>query len=202
MAITYFVPTTSTPTNRNDYNPQVYINETAKQDGWLTPDEWQADYPDAVVTPTFEEAYAQANSALREKRKKVEYGGVMIEGVKWDSESKDELRINSISKLFENGTLTSYEGWKVADGVYITLTPELLQEAMTAFMLHYSACFAVEAAKISEIEAIVANYQEQLDTAASEGKLDEAKEQKILKEAAEALQNWLDTKLNEGWPGE
>lgn len=112
--------------------------------------------------PTVEEVKRQAITALREKRKAIEYGGVEIDGVKWDSAEKDELRLNSVMKLFESGALASYDGWKVGEGVYITLTPELLQQATLAFMRHYGRCFAVEATKLAEIDAF--NTPEEVET--------------------------------------
>ena len=128
--------------------------------------------PPPPAPPTLEEEKARAVAALREKRKAVEYGGVEIGGVMWDSAEKDELRLNSVMKLFESGTLTSYDGWKVGEGVYITLTPAILQQATMAFMEHYGKCFAVEAAKLAQIDAL---------------------------ESTEAVDAWLATELNQGW---
>lgn len=110
-------------------------------------------------------------SALRSKRKEVEYGGFMLDGQLWDSSEKDELRLNSVGKLFESG-LTEYDGWKVAEGTYITLTPELLQKASFALMTHYSRAFATEAAKLAEIDAL---------------------------KSPEERKKWLENELNRGW---
>lgn len=122
--------------------------------------------------PPLGEVKERAVATLREKRKAVEYGGVEIGGVRWDSAEKDELRLNSVMKLFESGALASYEGWKIGEGMYITLTPELLQQASRAFMQHYGRCFAVEAAKLAKINAL---------------------------ETVEAVEAWLATELNTGW---
>ena len=114
-----------------------------------------------------------ARQELKDYRKQIEYGGFMLNGQRWDSEQKDELRLNSAGKIFEAG-LPEYPGWKIADGVYITLTPQLLQQATLAFMQHTGAAFALEAAKLAEIEAL---------------------------ESSEAVLACLETEMKEGWPG-
>jgi hypothetical protein len=68
--------------------------------------------------------------------------------------------------------IPQYEGWKISEGVYITLTPELVQRAAMAFMQHYGKAFQVEAAKLAEIEAL---------------------------EDANAVETWLATELNQDW---
>ena len=60
----------------------------------------------------------------------------------------------------------------MSDGVYVTLTPELLQAASVALMQHYGMVFAVEAAKLAEIDAL---------TTAGE------------------VEAWLETELEKGW---
>ena len=121
--------------------------------------------------PTLEEAKNKAHAALRAKRREIEYGGIYVNGQKWDSEEKDELRLNSVAKLFETG-IPAYEGWKISEGVYITLTPNVLSQAALALMQHYGNAFAVEAAKLAEINAL---------------------------ESVEAVETWLETDLNQGW---
>ena len=123
--------------------------------------------------PSLDEAKKQARQELKAYRQQVEYGGFILNGQRWDSEQKDELRLNSAYKVFEAG-LTEYPGWKIADGVYVTLTPQLLQAATMAFMQHTGAAFALEAAKLAEIEAL---------------------------ESSEAVLACLETEMKEGWPG-
>ena len=121
--------------------------------------------------PSLEEAQGKARDALREKRKAVEYGGFDLDGQHWDSAEKDELRLNSVTRIFESG-VPQYEGWKISEGVYITLTPELVQRAAMAFMQHYGRAFALEAAKLEEINTL---------------------------ETVEAVDTWLEAELNQGW---
>lgn len=55
MTITYFVPTTDTPTGMDDYSPQVWADGTVKEIGWLTLDELLTLYPENTPAPTLEE---------------------------------------------------------------------------------------------------------------------------------------------------
>ena len=112
-----------------------------------------------------------ASQELKDYRKQVEYGGFMLNGQRWDSEEKDELRLNSISKMFENG-LSEYPGWKISDGVYITLTATILGQALMSFMSHVGNAFAVEATKLGEINALT---------------------------TSEAVTNWLKNDMKVGW---
>ena len=123
------------------------------------------------LPPTVEQSKSEAKTQLKAYRQQVEYGGFMLNGVKWDSEQKDELRLNSAYKIFEAG-VPEYPGWKVSDGVYITLTPALLQAATMGLMQHYGHAFAVEAAKIAEIDALTTTAD---------------------------VEAWLETELEEGW---
>lgn len=118
--------------------------------------------PDGFSTskplPSLEDAKKQARQELKDYRKQIEYGGFMLNGQRWDSEEKDEMRLNSIGRLFDNG-LTEYPGWKLSDGVYITITPEILGQVIVAFAQHTGHAFAVEATKITEINNLTTNEQ-------------------------------------------
>ena len=125
----------------------------------------------AAPDKPLEVAKSEAKTQLKAYRQQVEYGGFMLNGVKWDSEQKDELRLNSAYKIFEAG-VPEYPGWKVSDGVYVTLTPELLQAASLGLMQHYGRAFYVEALKITQIDAL---------------------------NSVEEVAVWLETQLKEGW---
>lgn len=142
---------------------------------------WEAETAarDALRRPSPAEARVAAFSALREKRKSVEYGGFAFQGQRWDSEEKDELRLNSALKMFDMTGMEAFPGWKVAEGVYITATLELLQGAALSMMQHYAGAFAVEAAKTAELEAL----------AAAEGA------------TAADIEAWIAGAMREGWPG-
>ncbi len=128
-------------------------------------------WSDTLPPPSLEEVKEQAREALKAYRQQVEYNGFTLNGQHWDSEQKDELRLNSAYKLFEAG-LTEYPGWKIGDGVYITLTLQILKDASMAFMQHAGNAFAVELAKQAEIAAL---------------------------ETREDVLAWIDTELEKGW---
>lgn len=129
--------------------------------------------PEPEPEPTLEEARAAAAAALREKRKAVEYGGFVFDGQVWDSTEKDELRLNSMMKMFEITGQLEFPGWKVSDGVYITLTKNMAMGAAMGLMQHYAECFRVEAVKLSQLEGLG---------------------------SVEAINMWLGF-LDNGWPG-
>ena len=147
-------------------------------DSWDTPARHMTEFgplpENALLVPPskpLEVAKTEAKDRLKAYRQSVEYGGFMLNGQRWDSEQKDELRLNSAYKLFESG-LSEYQGWKVSDGVYVTLTPELLQAASLGLMQHYGRAFYVEALKITQIDAL---------------------------NSVEEVAVWLETQLKEGW---
>lgn len=146
------------------------------QDAYIKPGltEITKDEATGLLKPlhTLEEAVNDAKQALRSKRKQIEYGGFEFQGQTWDSSEKDELRLNSMLKMFEMTGLEEFPGWKVAEGVYITATPEIIQGAAVALMTHYARAFAVEAEKLAEIEAL---------------------------ETTEEVAAWLATELESGW---
>ena len=121
---------------------------TVKKWGPL-PEGWS----ESAFPSNLEEAKNKARADLKIYRQQIEYGGFMLDGKKWDSEQKDELRLNSAFKMFEAG-LKEYSGWKISEGKYIILTPEILQGASLALMQHYSHVFSIEASKSAEIEAL------------------------------------------------
>ena len=108
----------------------------------------------------------------------VEYAGplVMVEGrpLRFPSEVKDETRLNSLAGLFMLDPTAQIPDWKVADGVYVTMTAGLLQTVKAAGFAHVAVTFSVERQKRAELEA--------LDTAS-------------------AVQAWMDGGgLDTGWP--
>ena len=128
------------------------------------------------------EALENARAAIFNRRRQAEYGGFPFEGQRWDSEEKDELRLNSMLTMMNTTGITEFPGWKINTDVFITLTPELAARAAAGLMGHYASCFRVEAAKKAALETFAA----------------------LLGEAAtaDAVQSWLDANLETGWPGE
>ena len=182
MSSIFNVPRTDGAT-RDDYNRQIYADGTAKRNGWLTDAEIDTLFPlPEPERATLAEALDGARAAIRIRRRQAEYGGFLFNGQRWDSEEKDEVRLNSIITMMDKTGITEFAGWKINADARITLTPDLAAQAAAVLMTHYAACFHSEAEKT----ALLAAYIESLG--------DEA--------AAGDVQSWLDANLDAGWPGE
>ena len=158
--------------------------ETADYQGVVAPfvAVWQAEKArleaEAGKPPTLSEARERAFAAIKDKRLEVEYAGplVAVDGVaiRFPSEVKDETRLNSLAGLFATDPTTQIPDWKVADGVYVTMTAPLLQTVKMAGFAHIATTFSTERAKRAEVEALA---------------------------TSEAVAEWVATGLEEGWPG-
>ena len=150
----------------------------SKPGGYFTPEEWNAAHPVVVIQPTLEEARAIAEAKLKAKRLAVEYAGPVVSvggtPVRFPSEVKDETRLNSLAGLFMMDPTAQIPDWKVADGVYVTMTAPLLQQVKSAGFVHIAATFSVERQKREELEFL---------------------------SSAAAVTAWIDANLETGWPG-
>ena len=162
-------------------NPEIWLERPA---GYHTENEWYEIIYGAEAArekiasraeAELQTARASALSALRQKRLSVEYGGFSFNGQTWDSSEKDELRLNSMLKMFEITGATEFPGWKIAEGQYITATPEIIAGAAISLMRHYAAAFAAEASKAAEIAALG---------------------------SVEEIEAWLAGNMKTGWPDE
>ena len=151
----------------NEEGGYLYAGEMREGDRLASSDEIENHYGNPL-----QNARNRAFEALREKRKEVEYGGFIFNGKKWDSEIKDELRLNSIVKMFELTGVTEFDGWKISENEYITITPEIIHGAAITLMQHYAHSFAIEAIKQAEI-----------------GSLTDPQE----------IETWIQTQLDIGW---
>lgn len=115
---------------------------------------------------------------LKQARRDHEYGGFEFGGVKWASEPKDELRLNSAITLFIAARVFGLEGFDGIEGYVvnpettITLTPEIALGAAMQMFAHYGNVFAVEALKKLEV-----------------GEL-----------KAKGVEEWVSENLAQGWP--
>ena len=139
------------------------------------PDGWSASPP----PKPFAESLREAREALSERRRAAEYGGFLLNGQRWGSEEKDELRLISVISMMRETGLTEFPHWKINADTVVTLTPRLAVEASAALMRHYASCFALEAEKRTALEAACAAGPE----------------------SAEAVEVWLEANLETGWPG-
>ena len=131
----------------------------------------------AVVPPTLEEAQKDAFEKLKAKRLAVEYAGPLVpyngDLVRFPSEVKDETRLNSLAGMFMVDDTLVIPDWKVADGVYVDMTATLLQTVKVAGFQHIASTFSIERAKREQIEAL---------------------------KTTKAVDTWLETQLDAGWP--
>ena len=131
---------------------------------------------EANKLPALDEAREMALAALKEKRLLLEYGGplLVVDGVelRFPSDVKDETRLNSLAGLFLADPALAIPDWKVADGVYVTMTAPLLQQVKAAGFAHIAATFSVERAKREQVLAL---------------------------NEAQAVLDWMKTELHTGW---
>lgn len=140
------------------------------------PEGWSAAPPPVPLS----EALDNAHAVILTRRRQAEYSGFLFDGRRWDSEEKDELRLNSMITMMDKTGITEFPGWKINASAFITLTPELAVQAASGLMTHYAACFQVEAAKNDQLAALIDSLG------------DEA--------GADDVQSWLDANLNAEWP--
>lgn len=138
-----------------ELGPLLYPADAVCPDGMFERLEaYQAWLDSQAPAKTLDETLTAKLAELRAVRLAAEYGGFMLYGRKWDSELKDEQRLTSMVTLMKETGMASFDGWKIAEGVYITLTFELALEAAVAMFGHYAACFAEEAGIAAEIGAL------------------------------------------------
>lgn len=100
-------------------------------------------------------------SRIREERKRVEHGGIMHDGVRYESDPTARAKYVETMLTFQAFPALEIPGWKASDGpdgmgIYVTMTPALLQALWTAGKALDAAAFAWEAARQAEIAAALA----------------------------------------------
>lgn len=146
------------------------------------------------LIPSLKQAKEIALTALKSRRTSFEYGGFMLDEQRWDSEPKDELRLNSTLKAFDITGTPPIADWKIADGQYVTMTPELAARAGLALMHHYNAAFHTERKKLAELAALIENGEKSI----AKSKTDDAKTKAEQKAVADVLA-WQNGAMLEGW---
>ena len=139
---------------------------------------------------TVSAALADAFEKIKDRRQEEEYLGPIVtvngQSVRFPAEVKDEARLNTLAGMFSANPNMTVENWKVADGVYVTMTAELMQQVTNAGFQHISNCFNVEKAKREAVQSI-ADMAGDNDTDVN---------------AIKAIQDWLENSLNTEWPVE
>ena len=162
----------------------IQIEDHRNQTGWTNglkltitnvgplPEDWSLEY----VKPDLDTLKQYYLSELAAYRLQVEYEGTIIpignELVKISSTVKDETRLNTITNILKTTGQPYYEGFKVGDDKYITLTLDLINFIMIFGGMHISKVFTVEKYKREQIN----NFNDDKE-----------------------LHEWARTELKEGW---
>ena len=152
----YLVPahaTTTAPPTAMAGNVRVWRGEWQFEDV-------QAEVPlDPEYEPSIDELKAAKIAAIRATRHAVEFGGIMHDGVMYDSDSTARAKYSETARVFALMPELEVEGWKASDdpatglGVYVTMTSALLNALTLAGAQHDGACFAWERARQAEVAA-------------------------------------------------
>jgi len=113
---------------------------------------------DPEYEPSLEEVKAAKLSRIRSARHAVEFGGMMHDGVMYDSDATARAKYSETARVFGLMPGLEIEGWKASDGpdgqgVYVTMTKTLLDALTLAGAQHDAACFAWERARAAEVAA-------------------------------------------------
>jgi hypothetical protein len=131
-------------------------------------DEWQFEdvqeneqTQDPEYEPSLEEVKAQKLAAIRAARHAVEFGGIMHDGVMYDSDATARAKYGETRDVFALMPEMVVEGWKASDGpdglgVYVTMTKALLDALTLAGAAHDKACFDWERDRQAEVAAALA----------------------------------------------
>lgn len=123
------------------------------------------EYADVVaepVEPEYEPSLEGVKLAklarIRAARHAVEYGGMMHDGVMYDSDQTARAKYGETARVFGLMPEMTVDGWKASDGpdgmgIYVTMTKDLLDVLTLAGAQHDGACFAWERARAAEVAA-------------------------------------------------
>lgn len=155
----YLVPanaTTTAPPTAMSGKVRVWRGE------WLFEDKQFEEQPvDPEYEPSLEDIKAAKLAAIRAARTAAEHGGMMHDGVMFDSDERARAKYGETRDVFALMPEMSVEGWKASDGpdglgVYVTMTKALLDALTLAGAQHDWACFAWERARQAEVAAALA----------------------------------------------
>ncbi|NCC86063.1 MAG: DUF4376 domain-containing protein [Clostridia bacterium] len=126
---------------------------------WQFEDARAAEPLDPEYEPSLEEVKAAKLTAIRASRHAVEFGGMMHDGVMYDSDATARAKYSETARVFDLMPELAIEGWKASDdpatgmGVHVTMTSALLNALTLAGAQHDGACFAWERSRQAEIAA-------------------------------------------------
>lgn len=141
------VPFHATPTDSMDYGRELYARAMLGEFGEVAP---YAQDLDAVKVAKL--------ARIRAARHAVEFGGMMHDGVMYDSDATARAKYSETARVFDLMPEMVVEGWKASDGpdgqgIYVTMTQALIEALTLAGAQHDGACFAWERARAAEVAA-------------------------------------------------
>jgi hypothetical protein len=144
------VPFHATPSDSEAHGRQLYTRAMQGEFGEVAP------YQAPVVS--LEDAKAAKLARIRAARHAVEYGGMMHDGVMYDSDATARAKYSETARVFDLMPEMVVEGWKASDGqdgqgFYVTMTQALLDALTLAGAQHDAACFAWERERAAEVAA-------------------------------------------------
>ena len=116
---------------------------------------------DPEYEPSIDELKAAKIAAIRAARHAVEFGGIMHDGVMYDSDATARAKYGETRDVFALMPEMVVEEWKASDGpdglgVYVTMTKALLDALTLAGAAHDKACFDWERDRQAEVAAAMA----------------------------------------------
>lgn len=155
----YLVPahaTTAAPPTAMSGKVRVWRGE------WQFEDKQFEEQPvDPEYEPALEDIKAAKLAAIRAARTAAEHGGMMHDGVMFDSDERARAKYGETRDVFALMPEMVVEGWKASDGqdgmgVYVTMTKALLDALTLAGAAHDKACFDWERDRQAEVAAAMA----------------------------------------------
>jgi hypothetical protein len=154
----YLVPahaTTSAPPTAMAGKVRIWQGE------WVFVDVANGEPIDPEYEPSIDELKAAKIAAIRAARHAVEFGGIMHDGVMYDSDATARAKYGETRDVFALMPDMVVDGWKASDGpdglgVYVTMTKALLDAMTLAGAAHDKACFDWERDRQAEVAAAMA----------------------------------------------
>ena len=117
--------------------------------------------PHAPARLSLADAKAAKLARIRAARHAVEFGGIMHDGVMYDSDATARAKYGETRDVFALVPEMVVEGWKASDGpdglgIYVTMTKALLDALTLAGAAHDKDCFDWERDRQAEVAAAMA----------------------------------------------
>ena len=108
-----------------------------------------------IGTQTVEQVKQKALEQIREEKLKARDGGVLVNGILFDSDSSARIAYNELALLLGNDPSYIVRDWKASDGVWVTMNLPLYNTLMEAGKSHISAIFSWHREREEAIEVAI-----------------------------------------------